>query len=415
MLQAAVFAQPIPSAHHEDILGAVLSLQFDTADGLILQAAGDIDPEQRNYLVNYNLFMQALVSGDRQEYDTYLESATTRIALIRASERPGSGILLSFMYLQSSLLSAFQNEYFDAARHYYYASRSYRNAEKRDPGYGDLARLGAILETINGSVPSEYAWLFRILGMSGSMEKGLAEMEELACSRAGSARLEACLLLSYASRLLVQERSGECCMQVVSTNYSNPLLFYAHSLNSLSSGKSRELLEDFGRFSMAPGAYPFSFLDLVEGEARLNILDPGAGRKLEEFLEGYRGEHYRKLAWHKLSWFYFLEGNMKAYQHARKQVLEQGSDVLDADRQARVEASDTIPVNPVLLRSRLLFDGGEYNRAMDLLEGQVPLTCKRDSVELIYRRGRILENMGEDQEAIPCFENVLGMGGSGDW
>ena len=207
----AVLAQHLPPDHAEPVLEAILALRFKTADSLIGQVPGKTDPELREYLENYSLFMQALVSGGQQDYENYIESAATRCNTVRTSKGPGSETMLSFMHLQSSLLNAFHNDYFEAARHYYYAFRNYRNAMRADPEHPDLDRLGAILETINGSVPAEYAWLFRILGLRGSTERGLQELEDLACTGSGSHRLEACLLLAYASRLLDHVAGEGCC------------------------------------------------------------------------------------------------------------------------------------------------------------------------------------------------------------
>jgi tetratricopeptide (TPR) repeat protein len=109
-------------------------------------------------------------------------------------------------------------------------------------------------------------------------------------------------------------------------------------------------------------------------------------------------------------------------------VLQCGEPYLDADRQALSEAQDTLPLNIVLLKARLLFDGGYYRKAMEQLEvpdkltvsggrdslPQILLLNKRDSVECRYRLARIFDRLGDLDSAVLNYKQVLaGDPGSG--
>lgn len=357
--------------------------------------------------------MLALVSADRQSYDAYREMTGDRAEFLR--KHSGSYIMISCMHLQSALLSVIHEKFFYAAGHYYSASRYFRLAEEKNEYQPGIAVLKATFDIINGSIPSEYAWLFRIPGMS--VEDGLNELSDQADRSAGSRKLETCLLLMYAGILLDYELPvlSDHCPLPESFQDSNPLLVYVRALYDLKAGRSKELVAMFEGYEQSHDAHHFYFLDLVEGEARLNLLDAAAGENLEEFIRGYSGEHYVKLAWHKLSWHYFLNGDMEKYQHARKQVAQQGIAVVDADRQAFQEAADGELPNPALLRSRLLFDGGQYQEALQLLDDQPVLFSLCDSVELIYRKGRIYEGLGESDKAIDHYSGVLKKGSGMNW
>ena len=383
------------------ILQAILYLQFNEADSLICHSRGTTSYSPVEYFENYKDFMRALVSGDGLSYQVYRENVGMRLESVKKSGAPGTRIRLSYMHLQSSLLNIFHKEYFEAARNYYYASRFQRFAEKEE--YHN---------------PEEYEWLLRIFGFTGSAEDGFRILELETEKDKGINQLESCLVLLYASIML--DYQGNC-----PTSYftsfdiefpNNPLLTYGMALLDLKTGKSERLIKHLESNHPAKDSQHFYFLDLIEGEARLNLLDPRAEEKFEDFLSRYSGEHYVKFAWSKLSWHYFLAGDTKKYLYARKQVREQGIAVVDSDRQALAEASDSNHINPVLLKARLLFDGGKYDRALYLLDQQdIPLASLHDSVEYNYRLARIYDLMGDKDRAIIQYTRVMDEGGSTDW
>ncbi len=56
----------------------------------------------------------------------------------------------------------------------------------------------------------------------------------------------------------------------------------------------------------------------------------------------------------------------------------------------------------------MYYDGGYYSQALNLLE-KIPATgfSKVESAEYLYRKGRIQEALGRDEEAIVTYETVV--------
>jgi tetratricopeptide (TPR) repeat protein len=102
---------------------------------------------------------------------------------------------------------------------------------------------------------------------------------------------------------------------------------------------------------------------------------------------------------------------------ARDNVIEKGNMVLDADKQAFREASEDVPPNAILLRSRLYFDGGYYHRSFETLQEINPgdLTSRKDSLEYTYRRARIADRLGETDEAVSRYHEVIQAGTGSSW
>ena len=68
----------------------------------------------------------------------------------------------------------------------------------------------------------------------------------------------------------------------------------------------------------------------------------------------------------------------------------------------------------MLLRSRLLFDGGYYEKARKELAG-MPLDSfpkYRDQLEVTYRLARIYEKEGQESKAIDLYEQTIANGSS---
>ncbi len=65
----------------------------------------------------------------------------------------------------------------------------------------------------------------------------------------------------------------------------------------------------------------------------------------------------------KISWMYYLQHEPEKAQAARARILVSGNTETDADKQAQKEAESGRWPNAILLKARLLDDGGYYAEA----------------------------------------------------
>jgi hypothetical protein len=401
--------QDISSEPYSRVLRQILSLQFEAADNLIKGFAGD--PEMGDdmvYLQNYLEFLDALIAGDRPGYEVYLSRAQSRLDSIQSeyghlSERLP---MISAIHLQTSFLNAIHGENFQAARNFYVAKRYYLQTESARPGDPFSDKLEGLINIIAGSAPAEYHWLMKIFGIKGDIQLGLDQLMEYHNGTSGVDRIESCLILLYACQVTgkgTEDQHVDCVEDTVT------LHLYFHAYNALKSGRSRKVIELLNNWHQDPEETALSYLDLLLGEALLNSTDPEAKDHLIRFLDRTQGDHYVKTAWHKLSWHHFLEGDSAAYYMARDNVIQEGKGILDADKQAFREASDDGLPNAFLLRSRLYFDGGYYRRSYETLQQvhQGDLANRKDSLEYTYRLARIADRLGEIDEAIAGYHEVV--------
>ncbi|MCK4360489.1 MAG: hypothetical protein KAV70_01990, partial [Bacteroidales bacterium] len=157
--------------------------------------------------------------------------------------------------------------------------------------------------------------------------------------------------------------------------------------------------------------FPFFYLDYLTGLAKLNRLDNDACIYFFNYIQNFKGSNYIKSAYQKIAWFYLIKSDKKKYKEYISRVLRiDDKSMVDADKQAVIEAeSDEIP-NVYLLKARLLFDGGYYQKAIDVLKEEISkndLKTAKDSLEYNYRFGRIYHEWGKVEEAIPYYEITL--------
>jgi tetratricopeptide (TPR) repeat protein len=199
---------------------------------------------------------------------------------------------------------------------------------------------------------------------------------------------------------------------------ANPLLVYGCATILMKNGLNDEALALLSSRKTLKGSYPFQFLDYLEGMARLNKLDPGAELNFQRYIDRFKGMNYIKAAWQKIAWSGLLRGDSATYRQAMLRVKQSGVTQVDEDKQALREAESEMVPSVVLLRARLLFDGGYYQMALGELLN-VPLASyvkdRRDLVEYYYRSARIYHESGNLIKALGFYEQTIQRGRAAPW
>ena len=154
---------------------------------------------------------------------------------------------------------------------------------------------------------------------------------------------------------------------------------------------------------------PFEYLDFLYGKFKLYRLDNDADTYLLQFVNSFKGRHYIKEAYQKLAWHSLITHNDKA-QYLRYMNLcqKRGYTLIDEDKQAQKEAKSGEIYDATLLKARLLYDGGYYKRANDLLVAQANVYINSAfEGEYYYRLGRIKDALQDDAEAIKYYNLAI--------
>lgn len=399
---------------------AVLKLKLDEASRILA------DERRSNpsnlipvYLENYLDFFELFFNEDPVEFKKRIGHYDQRMQQLSKGPQHSPYYLLtrSVVHLQWAFVQIKFGKHWDGGwsfRRSFLQSRD--NVEKFPSFRPSIMYLGA-METAAGSIPEGYKWLSGLLGIKGTIEGGMKRLTSFIEAKDPLSDLyenEAIFYYLYLRNYVMNDRQGV--FDFLAKNkldlVNNHLFAYMAanlSINNQRSSNARSIIEAINN---APGYLETHVWDLEMGYAKLYLLDPGAGLHFERFLKNFKGRFYVKDALQKLSWHYYLQGNNAMAQRCRQLIHSRGTLDTEADKQANKEAHTKTWPNMLLLKARLLNDGGNNREALALLHGKTidDFSSRQDKLEFAYRAARLFDDLGNDSQAITFYKMAITLG-----
>ncbi|MFZ4564732.1 MAG: tetratricopeptide repeat protein, partial [Bacteroidales bacterium] len=379
------------------------------------------------YLENYIDFLTLIIGEERKVYDRLKDQKGERVNALEKgrNDSPYYNFCLGEVHLQWALARLKFGDYAAAAFEIRKAHACFSANDAKFPSFL-INKLGlGVVNVMISLVPDNYKWVGNLIGLSGSMEQGISEIRKVA-EYSGPDKItrmykpQASFYLAFLTLNLQKNKKEAMPVLELFKNQAldfqspeSPLLIFARATILMKNGLNDDALAVLQERVSLPQTFRFSYLDYLEGIARLNRLDDSAMVCLNRFVAGFSGRNYLGSAYQKLAWIAILHQDTGSYYQWMKQVLAKGKSEVDEDKQARYEAEKGMAPNLILLRARLLFDGGYYNRAMnELLNNPVKsaVKTKRDLVEYTYRLGRIYHEMGNHPKALENYQLTITRG-----
>ncbi len=387
----------------------------------ILEAEKKADPNNLIpwFLDNYIDFFTLFFNEDPGEYQRRKPSADQRLEILKKGD-PASPFYLftrSVIYFQWAAIDIKFGDRWDAAwlfRRSFLAGKE--NLEKF-PGFQPSLMLQGSMQVAAGTIPPGYQWLSSLLGIRGTIDAGMRNLENVLNSNDPEAVIfheESAFYYLYLKFYILNQRE-QVFRYVHHQNWdtrNNHLFAYLVANLSLNNQEATVTEEIINHLNRDPGYLDMPLWDMQMGYAMADRLDPQSTVYLERFLSRFRGKFYVKEVLQKISWMYYLQHEPEKAQAARARILVRGNTETDADKQALKEAESGRWPNPILLKARLLDDGGYYAEALRLLEGkQISyFPDPADQLEYNYRTGRIYDDLGRPVEAMAAYREALRLG-----
>jgi hypothetical protein len=401
---------------------AIVQLRLDPA-ARILEAEKKRDPDNLIpvFLENYIDFFILFFNEDPVEYEHRKDGLDKRIELM--SEGPESSpfnlFTRSIIHFQWAAVKIKFGHNWDAGWAFRRSFLESRECEKKFPGFGPAVMLSGTMQVAAGTIPDGYKWLSSLLGIRGNVTTGMQQLERFLAGGDPWALLyrdEAVFYYLYL-QFYIQNKRSEVFAFIrqnkldIKNNHLYTYLAANLCINDHQSGLAAHILK---QRSNAPDYLDMPVWDLEMGYASLNHLEPDAHIYLERFLQRFQGRFYVKDANQKLSWYYYLKEDMQKADSFRVLTIRKGSAESDADKQALKEARSGRWPNKILLRSRLLSDGGYFGEALKSLQGMSTsdFALPEEKCELAYRLGRIYDGLDRGDEAIAAYLTTIKTGES---
>lgn len=294
-----------------------------------------------------------------------------------------------------------------------------KNREKF-PGFLPNYKSIGLLHIVFGSVPEKYHWVLDFLGISGSINEGLEELNLLA-ENSEEFKTEAILMGVLADAFILQnaEKATEKIVPMVKNIPDNLLVKYLYILVLLKNAESEKALQVIGTTdNLVRGYLPLHMLHYLKGEALLHkAAYEDASKSFATFLLNYKGQNFIKDANFKLFLCHWLnDEDLLASQYYEK-AKQTGRTITEADKYAdKLLSRDEYP-NKLLMKVRLYTDGGYYEEAVKLLQSLHPtdFQLEKDRVEFVYRRARLYHKQKQIKAAVDSYKQVIENSGKNRW
>ena len=372
------------------------------------------------FLESYIDVLELFFDEDAAEYKLRKAAINNRISQLKKGSEtsPFYKFCLSNAYLHKSIIGIRYGENVNAAFDSKKAYSLIKDNRKLFSTFAPNDMLYGSLQAVTGTIPKGYKWLASILGMKGSVTEGMKTLNNFVNSNDPWAKLfsnESELMFCYLN-YYIDNKKEETLQRLQSGKLDlvNNHLFAYMASNLAINNKQTEL----GKSIILNRNKATTYLqtpvwDMQMGYAYMHKLELNeAIISFEKYLANFKGNFYVKDVYQKLSWAYYLQGNMAAAQKARANILTKGNTEAEADKQALKEAKENKWANVLLLKSRLLNDGGYNAEALKMLAGKTveSFAKEEEKLEFVYRLGRVYDDINKTDEAIKYYLQAIDLG-----
>jgi len=371
-------------------------------------------------LESYIDFFTLFFNEDASEYKIRKPRFEERIAAIKQGPKssPFYNFCLSAVYMHKAAVAIKFNELVSAGLDSRRAYQYIKDNKKVFPTFIPNDLLYGGLQAVIGTVPKGYKWIAGLFGMKGSVTDGMKTVTSFVNSNDPWARLmfnEASFVYCYLE-FYIENKKEEALqfMQTKKLDVVNNHLFTYMAANLALNNKQPEIARNIVLNRNKSLDYlQTPVWDFQMGFVKMYHLETQeAAKYFESFLRNFKGNFYVKDVYQKLSWCYYIQGNMPAAQEARRNVINKGAANADADKQALKDAKKGTWPNIILLKARVLNDGGYNNEALVLLNGKgnANFTKEEEQLEFAYRVARINDDLKKYDDAIAFYLKAIAIG-----
>lgn len=324
----------------------------------------------------------------------------------------------SAVYIQEACIEIKFGERWAAGWDFRKAFTLIKENRKKFPAFTPNDMIFAPMQVVAGTIPDGYKWLAGLFGIKGSIKEGMSMMERFVNSNDAYAHLfnnEAAFYYCYL-KFHIENKPDAVFKYIVDKKLdlvNNHLLAYMAANLGLNDRRNDYAKNVILKRNTSTEYLQTAVWDFEMGYLKMRHLELAeAAKYFENYASKFKGKFYLKDGLEKLSWCYYLQGNQTAANAARELVLKRGNSESDADIQALKDAKSGVWPTPILLKARLLNDGGYNKDALSLLSGKNAndFTKPEEQLEFTYRLARIYDDLEKTDEAIKIYAAAIKLG-----
>ena len=369
----------------------IINLEFEEANEL-LSIEQKNNPTNKIIVLqnNYIDFLTIIIGEDQTFFTAAKDKKSDRIDFLKVGDQDSPYYLYAQaeIHLQWAFARLKFEEYLTAA---YEIQKAYSLLEENQEIFPDfkLNNKGlGILHALIGAVPNQYQWAFSLAGMQGSVGSGLGKLKVLLQDEEMELyRNEILFLIAFLQMSMTNDQVAykQLLTEIGDGYLDNYLLNFAAARLTHALGENDLTLNVLENRPANQGKFSFYYLDYLQGMALLYKLDFENSKKyFTRFLKHFKGNNYIKSAYHKLAWITSLQGEADKTKFYFQQVISEGSSSVDEDKVALKDALKDYIAHAVVLRTRLLYDGGYYEKALMEISMMQGVEWYKGYIDYIY-------------------------------
>ena len=373
------------------------------------------------YLADYADCLALLFNGDEQKLRIIQQQQEERLSLIEQGHEDSPWYLFcrANIQLHGALVHLRFGDHFRAATKFRKSFLLLKENRIQFPNFQENKVLFGLEQSIAGAIPDQYKWLGALLGIKGNIKNGVAELAQyLNAHKDAPGAMQEEAMIFYAYLKFYLQSNPETAWRYINGSQfdeeNNIMRSFIKANLALNYRKAESAFSILKKAEQIKGYAQYPILKYELAEAMLAKLDPKCVGLYQQFLTEYKGQYFIKDALLKTAWMAYIQNNIKEANAIVEQINSKGDVATDADQQAQAFAEKPIwPLKP-LLESKLLFDGGAYQRALTTLQqidkkqlGSIP-----HILEYNFRFGRLFEELKNDEKAILFYNACIQMGRS---
>lgn len=370
----------------------------------------------RMYLENYVEFVELFNSDNPTAYKQQLQNEDKRLEIIEDLDEnsPYNRFLQSEILLQWALLKIRNGHELKAVHNVIKAAKLLEENQKLFPKFLPNNKSLGTLHIIIGSVPDNFKWALKILGLKGNVKLGISELEKATKDPVWGNEARYCSLFIQSFLLKFDEKDNQKLLSFVETNPQNANVRFIATSISLKNNRADQADKILSRMPKGEGFLHLHILDSYRGDialARGNYYL--AKQSYSNFVKSYNGRTFLKDAFLKLFYSYYLDGEMEKSRIFLAKVNSVGHLNSELDKAALKNAESYLKANVLpdknLLTAKLALEGGYENLAQEKLKSINPnsLGSLKEKIEYNYLKGRVLQTTGKPDLAIGFFDNTI--------
>lgn len=410
------------NARCREAYGLTYTLQIQKAEELIrAERAANPDNLMVLLLEDQVDFLVNVLTESTDEFKRREPNFTKRLEKLDDYDgrSPWHRLCMAEMNLHWALAGIRQGEYLSGAMRIRSAFKLLEQNQKAYPDFKPNLKGLGLLHTLVGTVPDQYHWAVKMMGMNGSVEKGMTELKQvMAYSRSDPQmafmEVETVFLYTLLHLNLLNQPTqlSDLEKHIMAGRTDSPLIDFALASVYRKLKQNDRAIEVIEKGMTRTERYPFPYLRYLLGELKLYRFDADADNWLRLYLNTFKGKSYLRSAQQKRAWFALaVNAQPDQYLAHLTKVVSLPASMHDEDAQAQREAEKNAVPHLGLLRARLRFDGGYLSEALAELDKIDPAKLGPDlQLEHAYRKARVLQDLGQTNEAIALYQKVTETG-----